>query len=217
MAAELGGHFLDHFADGARAVAEYPGPSLADELFDGVRELGEPVPVWAVTGAATGATSATVGRHIRRNGLPTRLAVADPEHSAYFPAWASGAADYATGMPSRVPGIGRPRVEPGFLAEVVDMVVPVPDAAGAAAHRWLHAAGVPSGPATGTGWWALCRLLARTAHPSGTYVLVSGDSAPPVPVPVPDAGQDAYGACLAAYLASGGTAAASEEFRRGSP
>ncbi|MCZ0996150.1 pyridoxal-phosphate dependent enzyme [Streptomyces noursei] len=115
-----------------------------------------------MTGAGTGATSASLGRHLRRHGLPTRLAVADPEHSAYFPAWASGCDDYATGMPSRIPGIGRPRTEPGFRPELIDLVVPVPDAASVAAMRWLHrTAGLACGPATGTALWAACHLAAR--------------------------------------------------------
>ncbi|HEY4459097.1 MAG TPA: pyridoxal-phosphate dependent enzyme [Pseudonocardiaceae bacterium] len=91
-----GAHFLDHFTDAEPAVAAWP-PTIADELF---AQLTEP-PQWIVVGAGTGATSAALGRHIRTAGLDTKLAVVDPENSAYFSAWASGAADYGTGMPSR--------------------------------------------------------------------------------------------------------------------
>jgi cysteine synthase A len=111
-----------------------------------------------VAGAGTGATSSTIGRFLRHHGHETRLAVADPENSAYFPGWAGGVPDYATGMPSRIEGIGRPRMEPGFLPSAIDLVMPVPDAAsaGALAHlRGLtgsrpaappaHACGPPGG------------------------------------------------------------------------
>ncbi|MFC4858009.1 pyridoxal-phosphate dependent enzyme [Actinophytocola glycyrrhizae] len=129
-------------------------------------------------GAGTGTTATTLGRHIRKNGLPTKLAVADPENSAYFPAWASGARDYGTGMPSRIPGIGRPRVEPGFRPGVVDLVIPVPDAASIAALQWLHAHDINAGPATGTGLWAIHHLTTKTNEP-GPIVTVLTDSGDP--------------------------------------
>ncbi|MGI5325338.1 pyridoxal-phosphate dependent enzyme [Actinomadura nitritigenes] len=115
-----------------------------------------------VVGAGSGATSTAIGREIRRRGLSTRLAVADPENSAYFPGWASGAGDYATGIPSRIEGIGRPRMEPGFTPSLVDLVVPVPDAASVAAMRILReVTGVSAGPSTGTALWAAFHLAAK--------------------------------------------------------
>ncbi|MER7990610.1 pyridoxal-phosphate dependent enzyme [Streptomyces noursei] len=62
----------------------------AAEVLAGLRGTRHPVPAWLVTGAGTGATAASLGHHLRRHRLPPRLAVADPEHSASFPAWASG-------------------------------------------------------------------------------------------------------------------------------
>jgi cysteine synthase A len=165
-----GGHFLDHFTAAEPAVAAWP-PTIADELFT---QLPEP-PQWIVVGAGTGATATALGRHIRREGLPTKLAVVDPENSAYFPAWASGARDYGTGMPSRIPGIGRPRVEPGFRPGVVDLVIPVPDAASAAALLWLHEKGVNAGPATGTSLWGI-HHLATKMNEQGPMVTVMTDS-----------------------------------------
>ena len=61
-----------------------------------------------------GATSASIGRQCRHHGHPTRLAVVDPENSAYFPHGRAAAATYATRRALRIPGIGRPRTEPGF-------------------------------------------------------------------------------------------------------
>ncbi|MFC7590137.1 pyridoxal-phosphate dependent enzyme [Nonomuraea antimicrobica] len=87
-------------------------------------------------------------------GWRCRVAVADPENSAYFPGWTLDVPDYATGMPSRIEGIGRPRVEPGFRPELVDMVVPVPDAAG-----WRRPGTSGKSPA--------CRWAPRRARRSG--------------------------------------------------
>ncbi|MBL1098567.1 pyridoxal-phosphate dependent enzyme [Streptomyces coffeae] len=176
------GYVLDHFADAERAVADCGGPTIADEIFGQMRGQPHPVPEWIVTGAGTGATSATIGRHLRRHSHATRLAVVDPEHSAYFPAWTSECDDYTTGMPSRIPGIGRPRVEPGFTPDVIDLVIPVPDAASIAAMRWLHTvADVKAGPATGTHLWGVCHLVARmrAAGIQGSVITLVGDSAEP--------------------------------------
>jgi cysteine synthase len=148
LAARWGGHLLDHFSTAEQAVAA-GGATIADELFEQV----DTAPLWIVVGVGTGATSAALGRHLRRAGLPTRLAAVDPENSAYFPAWVTGAADYGTGMPSRIPGIGRPRVEPGFQPALLDLVIPVPDAASVAGAWWLRDRGIDAGPATGANLW----------------------------------------------------------------
>ncbi|MFE5097869.1 pyridoxal-phosphate dependent enzyme [Streptomyces sp. NPDC056638] len=180
LAERLGGHFLDHFTGAERAVAACGGPTIADEVFEQMRGEPNPVPEWIVTGVGTGATSATIGRHLRRHGHLSRLAVVDPKHSAYFPAWASRCADYTTGMPTRIPGIGRPRTEAGFLPAVIDLIIPVPDAASIAALRWLRTvAGVQGGPATGTNFWGTCHLVARMrdAGRRGSVVTIIGDTA----------------------------------------
>ncbi|WP_219467450.1 PLP-dependent cysteine synthase family protein [Nonomuraea rhizosphaerae] len=167
-ARKIDGHFLDQFG----RAAEH---DLADELFAQVR------PDWVVAGAGTGATSATLGRwarHHRASGAP-RVAVADPENSAYFPGWTLDAHDYATGMPSRVEGIGRPRVEPGFRPDLVDLVVPVPDAAGVAAARLIRrVTGLPVGGSSGTALWAALELVERmrAKGEGGTVVSVLGDA-----------------------------------------
>ncbi|WP_067169840.1 pyridoxal-phosphate dependent enzyme [Microtetraspora niveoalba] len=175
LAERIGGHYVDHYT--AAATVEWRGASLADELFGQVGAC----PRWVVVGAGTGATSAAVGRHLRGNGLPGRLAVADSENSAYFPGWAYGAADYATGMPSRIEGIGRPRMEPAFSADVVDLVVPVPDAASvAAARRVREATGLAVGPATGANLWAALEIVTRVRAEGvgGDVVTVIGDAGP---------------------------------------
>ncbi|MFC4894881.1 pyridoxal-phosphate dependent enzyme [Streptosporangium amethystogenes subsp. fukuiense] len=117
---------------------------------------------WVVTGAGTGATSATLGQWIQSHGESCRVAVADPENSAYFPGWTLDLPDYGTGMPSRIEGIGRPRVEPGFRPDLVDLVVPVPDAASVAAARHVReVTGLPVGASSGTALWAALELVDR--------------------------------------------------------
>jgi cysteine synthase A len=166
-AREIDGHFLDQFG---RAAPH----DLAEELF------GQVHPDWVVTGASTGATSATLGQWIRSHGESCRVAVADPENSAYFPGWTLDVPDYATGMPSRIEGIGRPRVEPGFRPDLVDLIVPVPDAASVAAARHIReVTRLPVGASSGTALWAALELVERmrARGETGTVVSLIGDAA----------------------------------------
>jgi Cysteine synthase len=163
LAAEEGGHYMDYLGNGARAVAAGTADDdLARVLFDRLALEKVPAPHWVVVGAGSGTTATTIGRYLRRHGLPTRLAVVDPENSAYFPGWVLNSTDYATGMPSRIEGIGRPRIEPGFTPDLVDLVIPVPDAASLAAMRFLRdTTGLSGGGSTGTNLWGAFLLIAK--------------------------------------------------------
>ncbi|GAB3222492.1 PLP-dependent cysteine synthase family protein [Glycomyces halotolerans] len=175
IAEAKGGHYLDMFRR-AEAATDWRTGNIADEILRQARRE----PRWIVCGAGTGITSATIGRHLRYVGAGTRVAVADPEHSSYFPGWASGYDGYATGMPSRIPGIGRPRIEPAFNSELVDAVVPVPDGASVAAMRHLaDRRGAEHGPATGACLWAALELASsmRADGVGGDIVVVAGDRA----------------------------------------
>ena len=80
---------------------------------------------------------------------------------------------------SRIEGIGRPRVEPSFLPDVVDRMVAVPDAASIAASRHVSAVlGRRVGPSTGTNLWGAFGLLAEmvAAGRSGSVVTLIADS-----------------------------------------
>ncbi|MFI5846083.1 PLP-dependent cysteine synthase family protein [Catenuloplanes sp. NPDC051500] len=181
LAVELGGHYLDHL-HGAAHAEDWRGPDSvgASLLAQVVAAHGGP-PAWAVVGVGTGMTSATLGRHLRYHGYPTRLAVVDPENSAYWPSWVTGYAGYGTGMPSRIEGIGRPRVEPAFLPSVIDLVMPVPDAASVAAMRHLATAtGWSAGPSTGANLWGALRLVHRMREggEKGSIATVIGDGSP---------------------------------------
>jgi cysteine synthase A len=126
-----------------------------------------------VVGAGTGGTSATIGRYIRYQQFETRLCVVDPENSAFFEGWANRDPRHTTGIGSRIEGIGRPRVEPSFMPEIVDRMIRVPDAASIAAARWLaEHTGRRAGASTGTNLWGVFQIVAqlRAAGQRGSVV-----------------------------------------------
>ena len=127
LAEETGGHYLDQFTNAERATDWRGNNNIAESIYVQMGQEAHPIPEWIVVGAGTGGTSATIGRFIRYRRYPTRLCVVDPENSAFFPGYAQGRDDVVTGMSSRIEGIGRPRVEPSFLPDVVDRMLTVPD------------------------------------------------------------------------------------------
>jgi cysteine synthase A len=162
LAAASGGHFLDQFTYAERATDWRGNNNIAESIFEQLALERFPVPEWVVIGAGTGGTSATIGRYLRYRRHPTRLAVVDPENSAFFPGYSAGTAEATTGMPSRIEGIGRPRVEPSFVPTIVDRMIAVPDAASLAAMRQLErAVGRRAGGSTGTNLWGAFGLIAE--------------------------------------------------------
>ncbi|MFE7722568.1 PLP-dependent cysteine synthase family protein [Nocardia rhizosphaerihabitans] len=162
LAAETGGHFMDQFTHAERATDWRGNNNIAESIFEQLTLETHPVPEWIVVGAGTGGTSATIGRYIRYRRHSTRLAVVDPEHSAFFGGYETGDAGYETGMPSRIEGIGRPRVEPSFVGQVVDRMILVPDASSVATAR--HASTVLGrrvGGSTGTNLWGAFHLVSE--------------------------------------------------------
>ena len=179
LAEETGGHYLDQFTNAERATDWRGNNNIAESIFEQMRDEAHPIPEWIVVGAGTGGTSATIGRFIRYRRHVTRLCVVDPENSAFFPSYAQGRRDVVTGMSSRIEGIGRPRVEPSFLPDVVDRMVAVPDAASiAAAHHVSAVLGRRVGPSTGTNLWGAFGLLAEMVADkrSGSVVTLLADS-----------------------------------------
>jgi cysteine synthase len=161
VAATCGGHYMDQFTFAERATDWRGNNNIAESIF-GQLELEEhPIPDWIVVGAGTGGTSATIGRYLRYHSHPTRLLVVDPENSAFYPGWRGSTSGPATGLPSRIEGIGRPRMEPSFVPSVIDHMIQVPDAASVAAMRHLQTlAGFHAGPSTGTNLWGVWQLIA---------------------------------------------------------
>jgi cysteine synthase A len=161
VAAQRGGHYLDQFRFAERATDWRGNNNIAESVFTQLAEERHPLPEWVVVGAGTGGTSATIGRYLRYRRLPTRLAVVDPEGSSFFPGWRDGDPSAATGLASRIEGIGRPRVEPSFVPTIVDRMICVPDAASLAAMRELErVTGRRAGGSTGTNLWGAFRLVA---------------------------------------------------------
>jgi cysteine synthase len=156
LAESCGGYYLDQFTYAERATDWRGNNNIAESMFDQLSLEPFPIPAWVVVGAGTGGTSATIGRYLRYRGYATRLAVVDPEGSAFLPAYAGEA---SCGSGSRIEGIGRPRVEPSFLPQVVDRMIGVPDAASVAAMQFLaDRIGVRAGPSTGTNIYGALRL-----------------------------------------------------------
>ncbi|MCV7422363.1 PLP-dependent cysteine synthase family protein [Mycobacterium yunnanensis] len=178
LARETGGHYLDQFTNAERATDWRGNNNIAESIFDQMREERFPAPEWIVVGAGTGGTSATIGRYIRYRRHPTQLCVVDPENSAFYPSYAQGRRD-VTGTSSRIEGIGRPRVEPSFLPDVIDRMTVVPDASSvAAAHHVSAVLGRKVGPSTGTNLWGAFGLLAEmiSAGRSGSVVTLLCDA-----------------------------------------
>lgn len=178
LADECGGHYMDQFTYAERATDWRGNNNIAESIFAQLALERHPVPEWVVVGAGTGGTSATIGRYVRYRGYPTRLCVADPEGSAFFPAWRDGDRT-RSGSPSRIEGIGRPRVEPSFVGPIVDRMHRVPDAASVGTMRELETIlGRRVGPSTGTSVWACFELSAqlRDAGVGGSIVTLLCDS-----------------------------------------
>ncbi|RCG32176.1 PLP-dependent cysteine synthase family protein [Sphaerisporangium album] len=159
LAEETGGHFMDQFTYAERATDWRGNNNIAESIYQQMSLERHPEPAWIVVGAGTGGTSATIGRYIRYRRHATRLAVVDPDGSAFYPAWVGGE-DGVTARGSRIEGIGRPRVEPSFLPTVIDRMIQVPDAASIAAMRWVReVTGLDAGGSTGTNVAAAVDLI----------------------------------------------------------
>ncbi|WP_184985531.1 PLP-dependent cysteine synthase family protein [Sphaerisporangium rubeum] len=177
LAEETGGHFMDQFTYAERATDWRGNNNIAESIYQQMSLERHPEPTWIVVGAGTGGTSATIGRYIRYRRHTTRLAVVDPEGSAFYPYWTGGAAATAPG--SRIEGIGRPRVEPSFLPTVIDRMLQIPDAHSIAAMRWVReVTGRHVGPSTGTNVAAATHLVRemRDRGEHGSIVTLICDS-----------------------------------------
>lgn len=178
LADDVGGHYMDQFTHAERATDWRGNNNIAESIFEQMRLETHPVPDWVVMSAGTGGTSATIGRYIRYRRHATRLLVVDPENSAFIGGYETGDCGYQTGMPSRIEGIGRPRVEPSFVGQVVDRMMTVPDAASIAAARHASAVlGRRVGGSTGTNLWGAFSVLAemRAAGRAGSVVTLICD------------------------------------------
>ena len=167
LADDLGGHYMDQFTYAERATDWRGNNNIAESIFAQMQREPCPVPRWVVCGAGTGGTSATIGRFARYNRHATKVCVADPEASVFHRHWADPTVTTSDDTPSRIEGIGRPRVEPSFVPSVVDRMIAVPDVASIAAARVLsRRLGRLCGGSTGTNLWA-CALIADEMAQAG--------------------------------------------------
>jgi len=152
---------LDQFGLAERATDWRGNNNIAESIIGQLAREPSAQPAWIVCGVGTGGTSATIGRYLRYRGLATQLCVAEPSGSAFARAWSTRDREVHASRPTLIEGIGRPRVEPCFLFEVVDHVVEVPDAASIAAAWMLDEQfGHRYGGSSGTNFVACLRLAA---------------------------------------------------------
>ena len=179
LARDTGGHYLDQFTFAERATDWRGNNNIAESIFDQMASERHSVPRWIVMGAGTGGTSATIGRYIRYRSLATRLLVPDVEFSAFYDGWALRNRGVRAQRPSRIEGIGRPRVEKSFIPEIVDDMIQVTDHASLAAMTVLsRLLGRRVGGSTGTNFigllWAADAM--RRAGQTGSLVTLICDS-----------------------------------------
>ena len=151
--------YLDQFGLAERATDWRGNNNIAESILAQMAAEADPVPAWIVCGAGTGGTSATIGRYLRYRRLDTQVCVAEPTGGAFATGWRSRDPQDLASQPTLIEGIGRPRVEPGFLFDVVDRVEEVDDADSiAAAWRLESLIGRRYGGSSGTNFVACLRL-----------------------------------------------------------
>jgi cysteine synthase A len=165
--AERGACHLDQFGLAERATDWRGNNNIAESTINQLARERFPEPHWIVCGAGTGGTSATIGRYLRYRRLHTRLCIAEPAGSGFIRGWQSNDRAAVASRPTLIEGIGRPRVEPGFVFEVVDQAIGVPDEA-SIAGAWLlgELFGHRYGGSSGTNFVA-CLNLAATMRAEG--------------------------------------------------
>ena len=174
LARELNGHYMDQFTFAERATDWRGNNNIADSIFRQMTHEPHPVPSYIVMSAGTGGTSATIGRYIRCQGYDTQLMVVDPQNSVFLDYWQSRDASLRSPVGSKIEGIGRPRVEPSFIPDVVDEMLRVPDAASVATAHWLETQlGRKVGASTGTNMWGALQLAARMREEGRTGSVVT--------------------------------------------
>ncbi|WP_221393120.1 PLP-dependent cysteine synthase family protein [Dyadobacter sp. NIV53] len=179
IAKETGGHFMDQFTFAERATDWRGNNNIAESIFRQMKHEAHPVPRWIVTGAGTGGTSATLGRYVRYEQHDTQICVVDPERSVFYEYWKNNDTELCSEFGSRVEGIGRPRVEPSFLRNVVDHMIQVPDAGSFAAMLTLTSLlNKRVGGSTGTNFFGVIELARemKAKGESGSIVTLICDS-----------------------------------------
>jgi len=182
LAREAQGHYMDQFTYAERATDWRGNNNIAKSIFRQMSQERYPIPEWVVTGAGTGGTSATLGRYIRyaqHTGRRSQLCVVDPQNSVFFDYFHSGDAALTSTCSSNIEGIGRPRVEPSFIPELIDHMIKIPDAGSLAAIHFIREkTGLNCGASTGTNLWGAFQLIAdmKARNQRGSVVTILCDS-----------------------------------------
>lgn len=179
LATELNGHYMDQFTYAERATDWRGNNNIADSIFNQMLKEPHPTPAWIVMSPGTGGTSATIGRYLNYQQLPTQLCVVDPENSVFYDYYHKRDLTITCENGSKIEGIGRPRVEPSFIAGVVDDMKKIPDAASLATMNWLaKLIGRKVGPSTGTNLYGILQLACemKQRNQQGSLVTLLCDS-----------------------------------------
>ncbi|WP_305417312.1 PLP-dependent cysteine synthase family protein [Photobacterium leiognathi] len=179
LAKELNGHYMDQFTYAERATDWRGNNNIANSIFDQMKLERFPVPSWIVMSPGTGGTSATIGRYIRYQMQPTQLCVVDPENSVFHDYFIQRDNTITGNTGSRIEGIGRPRVEPSFIPDVIDEMRKIPDAASVATVHWLERIiGRKAGASTGTNLFGVLQIAAemKARGETGSIVTLLCDS-----------------------------------------
>jgi len=167
LAHECNGHYMDQFTYAERATDWRGNNNIAESIYQQMQHEPHPLPRWVVVGAGTGGTSATIGRYIRYRNFDTQLCVVDPDNSVFLEYYRTGDKSLTSPKGSDIEGIGRPRVEPSFLPEIVDRMLHVPNAASyAAMHLLEKLTGRKYGGSSGTNFYGVLQL-AQEMHQRG--------------------------------------------------
>ena len=179
VARDCKGHYMDQFTHAERATDWRGNNNIAESIFQQMADEPNAVPRWIVVGAGTGGTSATIGRYIRYQGHMTQLCVVDPDRSVFYDYFHGRDASITIDQGSDVEGIGRPRVEPSFVPDVIDRMMRVPNAASYAGMRFLERLiGRRYGASTGTDFYGALQLACEMAGrgESGSIVTLACDA-----------------------------------------
>ena len=174
LARQVRGHYMDQFKYAERSTDWRGNNNIAESIFQQLGREPHPVPRWIVCGAGTGGTSATIGRFVRYNHFATEVCLSDPSGSVFHRHFADRGVTRIERCQSCIEGIGRPRVEPSFIPDVLDRVIVVRDEDSIAAARVLsERLGRLCGGSTGTNLWACARLIGEMLEQGLTGSVVS--------------------------------------------
>lgn len=179
LADECNGHYMDQFTYAERATDWRGNNNIAESIFNQMKHETHPIPSWIVVGAGTGGTSATIGRYVRYRNFDTQIGVVDPENSVFYDYYHCRDKSLTSNKGSQIEGIGRPRVEPSFIPEIVDYMIRVPNAASYASIQFLEKLiGRKYGGSTGTNLYGTLQLAHQMAQrsESGSIVTLACDS-----------------------------------------